>query len=655
MDKVLIFAGTTEGRDIADWLAASGISVSARVVTEYGTTRYSDRVDVQRGSLGGAEGIADFVRSEGYGLVIDCTHPYATSISAHVKEGAATTGAEYIRVRRKDSPDTAGIVPVASLDEAIDYLMDKEGNILSTTGSKEVDKYTRIPGYRERVTARVLSTPESVAHCAECGFQGKNLIAAQGPFSEDMDYATIRQCNARYVVTKESGTVGGFEEKLSAARRAGAELVVITRPEDDGVTPEEAVKMLSERFGIEPAAAGRRRLSLVGIGMGGDTMTQAARKAIDSADVIIGADRMVDEARASGKPVYREYLSDKILSYLDENPQYRSAAVILSGDVGFYSGAKKIIEKADTSKFEIDAICGISTAVYLCSKALIPWQDAYLVSAHGKYCNLVGAADTHSKTFALLNGKEGVRNLCDDLVRYGMGDLDIIIGCDLGSPGERLFRGKASEMSDKDHGTLCAAVILNPNPVHRRMCIPDTEFIRGDAPMTKSEIRGLSVSKLRIEEDSVVYDIGAGTGSVTIEMALAAYEGWVYAIEKEDTAADLIGQNMLKFRTPNIDVIRGLAPEAMEDLPAPTHAFIGGSSGNLKQIVECLLAKNPDVRMVINAVTVETLGEIASVIKELKLVEEEMINVSVTRTRKVGRYHLMDAQNPVYIAVVRGR
>ena len=218
-----------------------------------------------------------------------------------------------------------------------------------------------------------------------------------------------------------------------------------------------------------------------------------------------------------------------------------------------------------------------------------------------------------------------------------------------------MFSGKAKEMSGNEYGTLCAALILNDNPSQRRMGIPDGEFIRGDAPMTKSEVRGLSVSKLRLKGDSVVYDIGAGTGSVTIEMALAAYEGWVYAVEKEEAAADLIGQNMIKFRTPNIDVIRGLAPEAMKDLPAPTHAFIGGSSGNLKEIVQCLLEKNPDVRMVITAVTVETMGEIASVIRELNLVEEEMTNIAVTRTRKVGRYHLMDAQNPVYIAVVRGR
>jgi precorrin-6Y C5,15-methyltransferase (decarboxylating) len=263
--------------------------------------------------------------------------------------------------------------------------------------------------------------------------------------------------------------------------------------------------------------------------------------------------------------------------------------------------------------------------------------------------------DTHTKTFMLLNGKEGVRKLCSDLTEYGFGNLEMIVGCDLGSEDEKLFTGKVSDMSGKDYGALCAAIVLNPSPAQRRMCIPDDEFIRGDAPMTKSEVRGLSVAKLRLKEDSVVYDVGAGTGSVTIEMALAAYEGWVYAIEKEDAAAELIGKNMRKFRAPNIDVIKGLAPEAMKDLPAPTHAFIGGSSGNLKEIIQCLLDKNPDVRMVITSVTIETMGETASVIKDLGLVEEEIINVSVTRTRKVGRYHLMDAQNPVYIAVVRGR
>ena len=101
--------------------------------------------------------------------------------------------------------------------------------------------------------------------------------------------------------------------------------------------------------------------------------------------------------------------------------------------------------------------------------------------------------------------------------------------------------------------------------------------------------------------------------------------------------------------------MRGLAPDAMADLPTPTHAFIGGSAGNLKQIVQCLLDKNPDVRVVINSVTIETMSETLQVIRELNLVEEEFVNITVARSRRLGKYHLMTGQNPVYIAVVRGR
>ena len=173
--------------------------------------------------------------------------------------------------------------------------------------------------------------------------------------------------------------------------------------------------------------------------------------------------------------------------------------------------------------------------------------------------------------------------------------------------------------------------------------------------MTKSEVRTLSVAKLKLSSDSIVYDVGAGTGSVSIEMALVAVDGCVYSIEKEDAAAGLIEQNKLRFKTPNVNVVRGLAPEALKDLPLPTHAFIGGSSGNLKQIVQCLLSKNPDIRMVINSVTIETMNETLEVIKELNLVEEEFTNITVAKARRLGRYHLMTGQNPVYIAVVRGR
>ena len=207
-----------------------------------------------------------------------------------------------------------------------------------------------------------------------------------------------------------------------------------------------------------------------------------------------------------------------------------------------------------------------------------------------------------------------------------------------------------------EFGDLCVAMIFNDKPdMTNPLGIPDEDFIRGDAPMTKSEVRTLSVAKLKLSSDSIVYDVGAGTGSVSIEMALVAVDGCVYSIEKEDAAADLIEQNKLRFKTPNVNVVRGLAPEALKDLPLPTHAFIGGSSGNLKQIVQCLLSKNPDIRIVINSVTIETMNETLEVIKELNLVEEEFTNITVAKARRLGRYHLMTGQNPVYIAVVRGR
>ena len=172
--------------------------------------------------------------------------------------------------------------------------------------------------------------------------------------------------------------------------------------------------------------------------------------------------------------------------------------------------------------------------------------------------------------------------------------------------------------------------------------------------MTKSEIRCLSVAKLHLTRDSIVYDVGAGTGSVTVEMALQAVDGMVYAIERQEEACWKIGQNKREFKTPNIEIIKGHAPEALEDLPAPTHAFIGGSAGNLKAILNCLLQKNPMIRIVINTVTLETISEVTECLRALPLIEEEIISVSVAKANKLGKYHLMMGQNPIYIITCRG-
>jgi len=167
--------------------------------------------------------------------------------------------------------------------------------------------------------------------------------------------------------------------------------------------------------------------------------------------------------------------------------------------------------------------------------------------------------------------------------------------------------------------------------------------------MTKEEVRTVSIAKLKLTKDAVIYDVGAGTGSVSIEAALQGENLRVYAIEKNPEGAELIRKNMQKFRTDQIQVIEGVAPEALEDLEMPTHAFIGGSTGQLKEIIQCIKKKNPDVRIVINAISLETVKEAMEAMEEGLLADPEIIQLNVAKSKKLGRYHMMTGLNPIYI------
>ena len=316
---------------------------------------------------------------------------------------------------------------------------------------------------------------------------------------------------------------------------------------------------------------------------------------------------------------------------------------------------RKLYEALEQMDCEVRSICGISSVVYLCGKLHLSWEDVCLKSTHGRKANLVGAVRSHEKTFAILSGGDSVGQLCRELQEYGLSHVRLSVGERLGYPEEKITSGLPGEMADGMYDGLCAALIENPEYFGGvRACVEDEEFLRGKAPMTKSEIRSLSVAKLRLDRDAVVYDVGAGTGSVSIEMAMQAADGMVYAIERKEEACSLIEKNKRHFGTPNIRVVQGLAPEAMADLPAPTHAFIGGSAGNLKEIMECLLKKNPRIRMVINTVTLETVSEVINCLRTLPVTEEEIVSVSVARAKGLGAYHLMMGQNPVYIVTCRG-
>ena len=672
MDKILLFAGTTEGRNLAEFLEKNQIPTEVCVATQYGETLLEEGkyLHVHAGRLDETE-MEQQIQKKQITLVIDATHPYAVIVSQNIRRACSRTGTEYIRLARKETDaswkqEMEDVTEVASVAEAAAFLAKKEGRIFAATGSKELSAYQVIPDYQNRVVARVLSTPEAVSECAMLGFSGKNLICMQGPFTEDLNVAMLRQAQASWMVTKESGKAGGFLEKLRAAKKAGAKLVVIKRPGERSEEIAENQKeenlyaicdegqirsLLGKRLGICP----KRQLYLVGIGMGNEkNRTVEAEQICQSADLLIGARRMLQSVKTEGKAVFESYKPDEIAAYLAEHPQYETAAVLLSGDIGFYSGAKKLYDAIERTEgleqMEIYPVSGISSVVYFCGKLGVSWEDVHLLSLHGRKQNLIDAVKYHEKVFVLCGEKDGIPKICCKLKEYGLGDVKVAVGTDLSYEQERIVQGTAESLMNEDFAPLSVLLICNPD-VKKRIGhgLDDDLFLRGKVPMTKSEVRSISLSKLRLHKDAVVWDVGAGTGSVSIEAASLAKDGVVYAIEKKDEAIDLLEQNKRKFGTDNLEIIKGLAPEALEGLPAPTHAFIGGSSGNLKEILEVLLEQNPRVRVVINAIALETVAEAMQCLKSMAFTDVDIAQVSVAKGKKLGSYEMMMGQNPVYI------
>ena len=414
--------------------------------------------------------------------------------------------------------------------------------------------------------------------------------------------------------------------------------------------------MLCKRLGILPS----RQVSLVGIGMGSRAnQTLEAVEACREAQLIIGASRMLECVDTGGKAVLSAYRAEEIAEYIADHPQYEKIAVVLSGDIGFYSGAKKLTDAIDAvdreKKITVIPVNGISSVVYFCGKLKTSWEDAKLVSLHGRRQNLISAVKRNQKVFALCGETGGVNAVCRKLVEYGLGEVRVSVGTDLSYETERIVSGTAESLADEPFEKLSVLLIENEK-ADRQVThgLEDEAFLRARVPMTKCEVRSISLSKLRLTCDAVVWDVGAGTGSVSVEAALQAADGEVYAIEKKEEAVKLLKENKRKFGTDNLTVVQGFAPEALLELPVPSHAFIGGSSGNLKEILEILFARNPRVRIVINAIALETVAEAVECLKTLPVCDTDIVSVSVGKAKEVGSYHMMMGQNPVYIISCTG-
>ena len=414
---------------------------------------------------------------------------------------------------------------------------------------------------------------------------------------------------------------------------------------------------------------GKRTAYLIGIGMGGEgQLTLEAKRWIRRAQAVAGARRPLESVweLVEGKAVLTSYQGEEIVRWLSGFPEADTAAVVFSGDVGFYSGAAKVKGSLEEAGWEVRFIPGISSLAYLASRAGIPWQEAKVISLHGREENWLEMIRVNPVCFLLLGGRTTPLSVCRELREAGMGDRRVVIGADLSYPQERILEGTAKFLLDegKDRieelSGLCCALVLgdsrraDPMSGIRAFSLRDQDFIRGKVPMTKEEIRTLCLAKLALKPWAAVYDIGAGTGSVSIAAKLALQGmggGSVWAIERNPEAVGLIQANRQKFLPgdPDFYVVEGTAPECLEGLPAPDRAFIGGSGGNLQEMIESLLRKNPQVRIVISAITLETLAAAVEASEKWDFEEVQIIQAGIAQAEKIGRYHMQKAQNPIYL------
>lgn len=518
MCKIWIFGGTTEGRLLAEYCSREKIEAWVSVASEYGeellqeelmesgnagnpdlnhntclakknlkTVQASSVIKVLRGRMDRYQ-MEEFIRNQGIHLVIDATHPHARLVSEEIQEACGRTGVRLERCLRAEVEQNKAHdwVEVDSIQEAVSFLSSVSGVIFATTGSKELEALCQIPDYQKRVYARVLPTSNVLKKCEKLGITGSHLIAMQGPFSTEINTLFLRQTKAEWLLTKDSGRAGGFQEKVEAARENGTRVVVIRRPEEDGISLEEAMEVLKK---ADEGKVGelKTHLILAGIGMGQPSqMTGEVLRSIRESDALIGAGRMLESAERAlrndlliskeGKAenrqesaaavekerkCYKAYLPDDVIQIVSKHPEWKQAVILYSGDTGFFSGASRMAERLREAGYPFTVYPGTSCVSYLAARLGTHWEDAAIYSAHGRELSvdrvmkrLCDPEEPAKRAFILMGGKNGAGQFCERLTQAGYGNVQVTVGENLSYPEEQIRSGTAEEMKKLEFADL---------------------------------------------------------------------------------------------------------------------------------------------------------------------------------------------------------
>ncbi len=392
---------------------------------------------------------------------------------------------------------------------------------------------------------------------------------------------------------------------------------------------------------------------IVGIGPGNhEYIYPLAQKAIEGADVLIGGKRNLEEfAYLKKETVVIDGKLAPVVALIEQQWQEKSIVVLASGDTGLFSIRAYLQKKLPKIPFTV--LPGISSLQYLIAKCNVNLNDLKIITLHGNHeVNLRDTVARNPVTAIFTGGSNSPQAIAARLATMNFAKLSVTVGENLSYPNEVLVTDTPEAIAKMHFGDLSLMLVKNnavderPWPYHT-MGLPDESFLRDEVPMTKSEIRAIISSKLRLKADSKVLEIGAGTGSVTIEAALTAHEGHVWALEKNPAAVELCKKNIERFCLDNVTLIEGTAPEAIPSLSDLDAIFIGGSGGNMKNIIEVF--GSAPVRLVVSAITVESVAEALDAMKEFGFEGIEIVQAAVARSKRAGSKHLMMGMNPITI------
>ena len=378
------------------------------------------------------------------------------------------------------------------------------------------------------------------------------------------------------------------------------------------------------------------KLWLVGGGSGQpDYLLPLAKQVLEQADCVIASERFLKLA-AGKKQIPMKQLS-ALLEQLPTLLENDSVAILVSGDPLLYSFYRTVRNRYPD--WDITVIPGIGSLQLLGAKFGLTMEDAFISSLHGKpYTagSIACAVAQHALTFFF----------CSATTMY--------IGADLTYETEQTWSGAPEQFCSAENPALCVTAVRNPNPkpVGTAGFLPDDAFLRNGAPMTKEEVRAVIISKLRLQPDSIVWDLGAGTGSVSITCAKCCPYGQVYAVEYQEQALDILRQNCAYLQAENVTVVAGRAEDMLSELPVPDCIFIGGSNGAFPEILQQIQQLPKPVRLVVSAVTLETQAEVTQLLQGAP--QLEVIPVFSGQSRKVGRYHVLQPHHPVLLFACTG-